>query len=199
MARRKSSESISSIKILAALAALVLAAGFARSALALPLEPSAGDRAFAVGVAQSGAAQVAEARLALTNSERGDIRDFAQDLLDDHAVSDAELRQIAATGGVNLPQATADDIAGLAKLRGEAFDRRYVADAETAIGRDITAATREGREGVNPGLQYYAAHRLARLKAEQRIIEQIAVGSTVGVEPPAPSLGWQYQPPPLAR
>lgn len=187
----------SSPKALIALVVFGLAIIAGPSGMALPIEPSAADRSFVADTARSSTAQVAEAKLALTNTERGDIRDFAQNLLNEHAVAAAQLRQIAADNRVNLPPPIdAADLSQLAKLRGEAFDRRYVADAQSALRDDIARSVREGRDGTNPGLQYFAARRLPRLLDEQRMIEQIAAGSTIGAEPPSPPLGWQYQPPP---
>lgn len=186
----------SSLKTLIALLVFVVATTAGPSGMALPVEPSAADRGFVADMARNSTVQVAEAKLALTNSERGDIRDFAQNLLNEHAVSDAQLRQIAADDGVALPSTVdSGDLGQLAKLHGEAFDRRYVADAQSALRDDIAKSAREGKDGTNPGLQYFAAHRLPRLLGEQRMIEQIAAGSTVGAEPPSPPLGWQYQPP----
>lgn len=161
---------------------------------------SGDDRAFAKEMAENNAAEAAAANLALKLTERGDIRNFAQDVLDERAATDAQLRAVASQDGLNLsfePTAAAQgNLKELAVLHGAAFDRRFIADAESALKNDLSAAAQEARDGVNPGLQYVAVHRQPWLLAQQRLLEQISAGSTIGAEPEAAPLGWHYQPPP---
>lgn len=190
-----------SLKISIAIVGCLVAAGLGRVAAAQTVRPSDADRGFVREAALNAASALAEAKLALKQTQRGDIRNFAEDVLSEHAASDAQLRQIASAAGVETPSSTASADRGesLAKLSGAVFDQRYIADAQISLGNDIASAAREGQGGTNPGLQYFATQRLPRLLAEQRLLEQIAAGSTIGAEPPSPPLGWQYQPPPLVR
>jgi predicted outer membrane protein len=161
---------------------------------------SGGDRTFAQEMAENNAAEAAAASLAQKLTERGDIRSFAQDALDERAATDAQLRAVASQDGLNLslqPSAAAQgNLKELAGLHGAAFDRRFIADTERALQDDLSGAAQEARNGVNPGLQYIAVHRRSWLLAQQRLLEQISAGSTIGAEPAAVPLGWQYQPPP---
>jgi len=161
---------------------------------------SGDDHAFAKEMAENNAAEVAAANLALKLTERGDIRNFAQDVLDERAATDAQLRAVASQDGLNLsfePTAAAQgNLKELAVLHGAAFDRRFIADAESALENELGAAAHEARDGVNPGLQYIAVHRRSWLLAQQRLLEQISAGSTIGAEPEAAPVGWHYQPPP---
>lgn len=161
---------------------------------------SGDDHAFAKEMAENNAAAVAAANLALKLTERGDIRNFAQDVLDERAATDAQLRAVASQDGLNLsfqPTAAAQgNLKELAVLHGVAFDRRFIADAESALENELGAAAHEARDGVNPGLQYIAVHRRSWLLAQQRLLEQISAGSTIGAEPEAAPVGWHYQPPP---
>lgn len=190
-----------SLKISIAIVGCLVAAGLDQVVAAQPVKPSGADRSFVRETALNAAGTLAEAKLALKQTQRGDIRNFAEDVLTEHAASDAQLRQIASAGGVEMPSpaASADRGASLAKLSGAAFDQRYIADAQASLSNDIEVAAREGEGGTNPGLQYFASQRLPRLLAEQRLLEQIAAGSTIGAEPSPPPLGWQYQPPPLVH
>jgi predicted outer membrane protein len=161
---------------------------------------SNGDRTFAEEMAKNNAAEAAAAELAQKLTGRGDIRNIAQDVLDERAATDAQLRAVASQDGLNLsfqPDAAAlGNLKELAVLHGVAFDRRFIADAESALENDLSAAAHEARDGVNPGLRYIAVHRRPWLLAQQRLLEQISNGSTIGAGPEAAPLGWHYQPPP---
>lgn len=179
--------------------AAVLLIGVIEPGSAQSIKLSAADQAFVRDTARSDGAEVVEAKFALANSRRADIKNFAASLLEERTASDAELGTIASANGVDMPPATARDRADSARLShvyGDAFDRRYLADTEVALRDDVERTTRESRTGANPSVQYFSNKRLPRLLDEQRLFEQIAVGSTVGVEPPSAPLGWQYQPPP---
>src|SRR6185437_13124663 len=63
---------------------------------------SGDDHAFAKEMAENNAAEVAAANLALKLTERGDIRNFAQDVLDERAATEAQLRAVASQDGLNL-------------------------------------------------------------------------------------------------
>ena len=161
---------------------------------------SSGDRTFAEEMAKNNAAEAAAAELAQKLTGRGDVRGFAQDVLGERSTADAQLRAVASQDGLNLsfqPNAAAQgNLKELAVLHDVEFDRRFIADAESALQNDLRAAAQEARDGVNPGLQYIAVHRRPWLLAQQRLLEQISNGSTIGAEPEAVPLGWHYQPPP---
>lgn len=57
----------------------------------------AADKEFATKAAQAGIAEVAEARLALKNSTRPDIQNFARRMIADHTKAGDQLKTIASS------------------------------------------------------------------------------------------------------
>lgn len=80
-------------------------------------------------LAEANLAEIATARIALERSQNPQIKQFAQQMIDDHTKSQQQLQQLADSKGVQLPneparkhKRTADK---LADLDGEKFDREY--------------------------------------------------------------------------
>lgn len=80
-------------------------------------------------LAQANLAEIATGKLALERSQNPQIKQFAQQMIDDHTKSQQQLKQLADSKGVQLPseparkhQRMADK---LAKLEGNKFDEEY--------------------------------------------------------------------------
>ena len=127
------------------------------------------DRAFALFAASSGLAEIDAARLVLKASKNGDVRDYAQRLLREHAQSGEELRRIVAPHGLSLPTAPTGRHADLVtKLSGvsaneldEAFLLRFGLDAHK---ENIALFERHVAEGKDPQLRRYAEQTLPALR-----------------------------------
>jgi hypothetical protein len=110
-----------------------------------------------------GTAEVELARLAKDHAASGEVKQFAQMMIDDHTKEGEQLKQVASTYAI--PQdATSDDthkdlMDKLAKLRGADFDKQYmdamVDDHEDAV-RGLRSRVEEDRSlkdrltGKNP-------------------------------------------------
>lgn len=191
----------SSLRLFTVIAIILLTFGSAQAADTPRPNSSAADSEFARTMARISTVEIAESTLALTHTKRGDIHDFAQNLLNERTAANTDLARIAAGNGIristDISKPDQQGIDRLAELRDEAFERQYITDEMSAIRSELMGASAESRTGVNSGLQYFATRRLPPLLDDRRMIQQIAAGSTVGVPPSPPPLGWQYQPPPL--
>ncbi|MDE2166753.1 MAG: DUF4142 domain-containing protein [Alphaproteobacteria bacterium] len=189
------------IRLLIAIAIVLLTFVSAQATNTLRPKSSPADREFARATAQISAVEIAESALALTHTKRGDIHDFAQNLLDERTTTDHRLRQVASDDSVaisiRIPKIDRQKIDRLSKLYDGDFERQYVSDEASAIWSQIMRASAESRNGTNPGLQFFATQRLPTLLGDQHMIQEIAAGATVGVPPPPAPLGWHYQPPSL--
>lgn len=182
---------------------LALMLGIAQAQGGPKVQPSPGDRNFVRQALYGDFAEIGAAKLALARASRSDIQGYAQQMIDDFEAMDKRLRPIASEAGIAIPSASSASSQGelnhLAGLSGAAFDRRYISDELIAHQDMVSLFAKESKLGIYPALQYVAGQTQPTLLAHQRIIEQIAAGTTNGQEPPAPPLGWSYQPPHAAH
>ena len=87
------------------------------------------DRDFLEKAAHAGHAEVEASKLAQAKASNADVKSFAGKMVDDHAKAADELKQLASSKGVKLPDGPT--VADRAKLKmlataeGERFDKRY--------------------------------------------------------------------------
>lgn len=105
----------------------------APAAPAMPATPSVSgdDRDIMQDLAHAHHAELESARLALEKSKSERVRQFAQQMIDDHTQAQIDLQQLAQLKGVKLPQeanlAHKALTTALRLLSGETFDRQYMA------------------------------------------------------------------------
>lgn len=92
--------------------------------------PNNADRLFVQLVGQGGLAEVDTAKLAASKAGHADVKAFAQQLIDDHAKSNAKLAQAARQSGLAVPAQPSPEQqaarARLAALSGAAFEDAYL-------------------------------------------------------------------------
>lgn len=94
------------------------------------------DRRLVLNMAQANMAEIEAGRLAQSKSQNEQVKNFAQQMIDDHTKALEDVRQLAQAKGVTLP--TELDRMHKAKanrmqaLSGDAFDRAYLAQAGVA-------------------------------------------------------------------
>jgi putative membrane protein len=126
----------------------VNAAGGVNSRFDAPTE-SVDD--FWTKAAEGGMAEVEMGKLASTNAESAEVRQFGEMMVADHSKANIELMGLAAKNGVRVPympdhahQAKAKELSG---MRGAAFDRAYmdamVADHEKTVELFRTQASNQ--------------------------------------------------------
>ncbi len=95
-----------------------------------------GDQALLVQLAQANQAEIDAAKLAQGKTQNQEVKNFAQKMIDDHTKALQEIQQLAQAKGVSLPVETDSKHKKMEQkmsaLSGDAFDRRYVAQAGVA-------------------------------------------------------------------
>jgi putative membrane protein len=142
-------------------------------------ETSGADKDFAIKAAQAGIAEVAEARLALKNSTRPDIHDFARHMIADHTKAGDQLKTIASTQGLALPgEPSAEDKQAMTKLgalSGEDFDRAYIEAQRSAHEAAVSLFTKESEQGSDAQFRSFASSTLPTLEDHYRMIKSLPV------------------------
>jgi putative membrane protein len=171
-----------------AIAALVLlTAGVARPAEDAPegagKNLSAADRQFIAQAAAGGRYEVELGRLAQTNASSDQVRRFGQRMIDDHSKANRELMDIASSEGLKLePQMKAGEkirVENLGRLKGAAFDRRYMETMLQDHRVDIQEFQKAAAALQDARLRTFAQEMLPTLRAHLQLAQSV-VNTTSG-------------------
>jgi len=120
---------------------------------------SDGDREFVENAAESGYAEVATGKAA-AKSDNQAIRDFGNQMVDEHSKMNDELASIAKQKGVTPP--TSADLGSKAKnalmnvLPGKTFDKQYVSSQLDDHQETLQLMQKEAQSGQDPDLKAFA-------------------------------------------
>ena len=153
-----------------------LADAFSPTAEAAAPAPSA--QAFADAVAANAAYEMAAAQLAEKLSRREEVRSFAAQMIQDHAVVADELRDaLGRTHGVTAAAAmTLDQQRTLASLRqaGAGFDAAYAKQEIAAHEQELSALRDYDDNGMDPALSEFAADAVNMAADHLRLARKLA-------------------------
>lgn len=139
---------------------------------------SLGDKKFVHDAAQGGMAEVELGKLATEKASSDDVKKFGQRMVDDHTKAGDQLKQVASSEGIQLPQGlSAQDKSTkerLAKLSGEQFDKAYMADMVKDHTQDVLDFQHESRSGKDPAIKDFASQTLPTLQDHLKQAKQIA-------------------------
>lgn len=135
------------------------------------------DSAFAMKAAVGGMAEVKMGELAAEKASNQDVKSFGQQMAQDHARANDELKQLASSKGITLPtdldakhQATYDR---LSKLSGPEFDRAYMQEMVKDHKEDVNEFRRESKSGSDAELKAWAAKTLPTLEGHLKQAETV--------------------------
>jgi putative membrane protein len=176
-----------------AIAVVIVHAGTAPGQTALP----APDQQFVIEAARGGIAEVEMGRLAAQRAASDAVRQFAQRMVTDHGTANQELMQLAQRRGITLPQEMGPShraaMDRLSAMSGAGFDQAYMTEMMKDHQQDVTAFTREAREGQDAEVRAWAGKTLAVVQDHQRLaydvhsrIAQAPAGQPAAVVAPAP-------------
>jgi putative membrane protein len=131
------------------------------------------DKDFAMKAAQAGMAEIAEARIALKNSQRPDVQIFARRMIADHTKANEQLKTIAKEQGIELPNAPDDGdlmrMKQLGALAGKDFDNAYIQQEVKDHQAAVALFAQESDSGQNPQLKSFATTTLPTLKEHDKM------------------------------
>ena len=122
---------------------------------------------FAHHAAMAGMAEVKLGQLALEKASSEDVKKFAQQMIDDHTKANDELKALAQSKSIELPQDIGKhqkDYDKLAKLSGAEFDKEYI-DGMVKDHKEVVALfEKEANKGDDPDTKAWAAKTLPTLQ-----------------------------------
>ena len=159
--------------------ALIVAGALAASIVgAKAADVPSPDREFALKAAEAGVAEVEEARIALKNATRPDLRDFARRMIADHTKAGEQLKTIASGLGLEVSQGpNAADQAEMAKLQalaGTDFDKAYISKELADHAAAVSLFSQETENGQQPQLKSFATATLPTLQDHYKMIQTLS-------------------------
>lgn len=136
------------------------------------------DASFVSQAAIGGMAEIELSKLAIKKSSNSKLKQFAEQMLEDHQATAIKLKQIAQKHQLAVPTALdaahRHTLAELQGLSGEAFDRTYVnvmkQDHDTTVGLFDQAG---GETALNRDLRDFATQTLPVLRMHQQHAHQL--------------------------
>lgn len=138
---------------------------------------STGDKTFVMKAAQGGMTEVQLGQLAADKGTSQDVKDFGSKMVTDHGKANDELKSIASSKGITLPdkldakhQAMVDKMNGLSRT---AFDKAYVDAMVAAHKKDDALFTKEASSGQDADIKAFAAKTDEMVKMHLSMIQGI--------------------------
>ena len=129
---------------------------------------SAEDRKFILDAAQSGLHEVQMGMLGVERGTNNDLKVYAQRILDDHTLSNAQVQALAGLKGVALPDPTKTDgsAISLSRLTGIEFDQAFVREAIQDHLRDLAEFEKEDQSPASDAdIKGFAHSTLPKLRS----------------------------------
>ncbi len=160
-----------SLHVTVALLAVIVAPVFAANAV------SEADKTFVMKAAQGGMTEVQLGQIAADKGTSPDVKSFGSQMVTDHGKANDELKAIAASKGITLPdkldakhQGMVDKMNGMS---GAAFDKAYVDGMVAAHKKDDALFSKEASSGQDADIKAFAAKTDETVKMHLTMIEGI--------------------------
>jgi len=150
----------------------------------LPRVASSGseDIEFVLDAAKGGMAEVEMGKLAAEHAKNEEVKKFAQRMVDDHSKAGDQLKSIAESKSIKLPQEIeAKDramINRLSKLNGAAFDRAYMQQMVADHVKDVNEFKKEANSGRDSQVKSFASTTLPTLEEHLQQARQARTAAT---------------------
>ncbi|GAC1449320.1 MAG: DUF4142 domain-containing protein [Chamaesiphon sp.] len=164
---------------------IVLASGvfplLGQIALAQPMQSptrvSTSDRQFMLEAARGGMTEVTLGELASERAVSNDVKQFGQQMVQDHTKANNQLMQLAAQKRVNLPKGMDAEHkvfrARIGQISGTRFDRIYMRQMVTDHQNTLSLFQREARQGRDRDLKAFAAKTVPTIQEHLQMSRQL--------------------------
>jgi putative membrane protein len=161
---------------LIAAATVALAASFGAHAADAKLSHQ--DQSFLKDAAEGGNAEVEASKVALAQSGSGDVKTFAQQMVDDHGKAGGELKGLADQKGVKVSDTPSTvkkaEIKVLSERKGSSFDQHYADSIGVKAHQDtIKLFQKEVDKGSDPDVKAWAQKTLPALQHHLELAQQL--------------------------
>jgi putative membrane protein len=135
------------------------------------------DKRFLQDAAMGGLHEIALGKLAVEKGSSDAVKQFGQKMIDDHLKVNDELKQLAAGGGVNIPDALDSKhqsrVDKLAKLSGAEFDKAYIKDQLKYHQQNVKEFQQEAQYGSVTEVKNLASKALPALQQRLELAKDL--------------------------
>lgn len=139
------------------------------------------DKAFVQAASQSSSTEIDTAKLATSQSQDKDVKNFAHHMMMDHTKLTVQLK-MAAPHGVTVPKDNSDEtvISALKPLKGKEFDTMYINKVGVEGHQQaVEAFQKEAQEGQNADLKKAAQKALPTIQEHLKMAQQLAAKKAI--------------------
>jgi putative membrane protein len=153
---------------------------------------SGADRKFVMEAAMGGKAEVELGQLATQKAQDPQVKQFGQQMVQDHSAANEELMKVAQQKGITLPtdldSKHKDTANRLSKLSGAAFDRAYVQEMLSDHRKDVSEFREQSEKAKDPDIKAFATKTLPTLEHHLSMVQQLSGDKgTSGTTVPRPT------------
>ena len=135
------------------------------------------DKRFLQDAAMGGLHEIALGKLAVEKGSSDAVKQFGQKMIDDHVKVNDELKQVAAAGGVNVPDVLDSKhqsrVDKLAKLSGAEFDKAYIKDQLKYHQQNVKEFQQEAQYGSVAEVKNLASKALPTLQQHLELAKDL--------------------------
>jgi len=142
-----------------------------------PNSLSSRDRTFVMQAGQLGMMEVELGRLAVQRGSSAGVKQYGQEMVEEHTRANEELMQLAMQKKVELPTEMSTEntamIARLSELSGTSFDTAYKQAMIDSHNQAIALFQAQSQQGQDPQLKAWATQKLPNLQAHLEMVNQM--------------------------
>lgn len=136
------------------------------------------DKSFMENAAKDNAAEVEAGKLASTKGANDEVKKFGERMVQDHGQAGDELKQLAQSKGLDLPDAVdrkhEREAKSLDKKSGADFDKAYMSQMVKDHQKDLKEMQKAAKNAKDPEVKAYAEKTAAVIKEHLDMARQIA-------------------------
>ena len=142
-----------------------------------PTSLSSQDRNFVMQAGQLGMLEVDLGRLAVQRGSSDGVKQYGQEMVEEHTQANQELMQVAMQKGVKLPTEMSSQNTALMErfsgLSGTSFDAAYKQAMIESHNQAISLFQAQSQQGQDPDLKAWATQKLPNLQAHLQMVNQM--------------------------
>ncbi|MEG4276242.1 DUF4142 domain-containing protein [Microcoleus sp. MON1_C1] len=142
-----------------------------------PNSLSSQDRNFVMQAGQLGMLEVELGRLAVQRGASAGVKQYGQEMVEEHTQANQELMQVAMQKGVKLPTEMSSQNTALMErlsgLSGTSFDAAYKQAMIESHNQAIALFQAQSQQGQDPDLKAWATQKLPNLQAHLQMVNQM--------------------------
>lgn len=148
---------------------LALAFGLMTTQLPAADEKAFNEADFVKKAASSSLMEIELGKMASERAQNQGVKDFGAMMVKDHTKATEELKEAAKSGGAQVPEKMTEEhqkhVAKFKDLKGEQFDREYMALMVTSHEKGVAMFTSASKMATTPAIKNFATKTLPTLQA----------------------------------